>query len=492
VLGFTGSLPVGRRSARVTLLRRLGYPLPPMTTPSPVPRAAPEPPPRRGGRLVEGPVGRTLAVQAAPLAAGILANIGFQVTETWFIGRLGAAPLAALAFCMPVTMTLISVAIGVSAGTSVAVARALGAGEPARARRLATDALLLTFAVITTLGTLGALWVRPLFTALGAGPEHLPLIEGYLRIWLPGVVLFLMPMVGLGAVRAAGDTAFQGGAMIAAVAVNLVVDPLLIFGLGPFPALGLRGAALGNVAAWSVLCAAAWWKMRRVGLLETAEPPRPSAFLASARAILHVGIPAAATNAILPLAATLIVGILARFGAEAVAGLGVASRVEALAMIPFLALSAIVNPFVAANVGAGRPERVGEAVRLLVRFCLAWGVVLAVALWVLAPGIAPRFSDDPRVVDVARRYLTLVPVSYGAAGILMLANAAFNGLGRPVTATALSVLRTFALSVPVAWLGARLLGVPGVFLGVALANVVVGALAASWLRQAAQGLDTSR
>jgi len=452
-------------------------------------RAVPAPPPRHGGRLVDGPVGRTLAAQAAPLVAGILANIGFQVTETWFIGRVGADSLAALAFCMPVTMTLISVAIGFSAGTSVAVARALGGGRPDQARRLATDALLLTFAVIATLGALGALLVEPLFTALGAGPEHLPLIAGYLRIWLPAVVLFLVPMVGLGAVRATGDTAFQGGAMVAAVALNAIVDPLLIFGVGPIPPLGLRGAALGNVAAWTLMSSAALWKMRRVGLLETAEPPRWRAFAASARAILHIGVPAAATNAIIPLSAALIVGILAGFGAEAVAGLGVATRIEALALIAFLALSAVVNPFVAANLGAGRPERVGEAMRVLQRFCLAWGALIAALLWALAPWLAALFTDDPRVAEVVRRYLTLVPISYGAAGILMLSNASFNGLGRPMVATTISALRMFALNVPVAWLAARWLGVPGVFLGIAVANVVVGALAAVWVRRAARGLE---
>ncbi|HSJ98912.1 MAG TPA: MATE family efflux transporter, partial [Myxococcota bacterium] len=448
-----------------------------MPAPRPALRVASAAPPRSGGRLVDGPVGRTLAAQAAPMAAGILANIGFQVIETWLIGRLGAASLAAQAFCMPVTMTLISVAIGLSAGTSVAVARALGAGDPARARRLATDAVLLTFAVIATLGTIGALAVRPLFGALGAGPELLPLIEGYLRIWLPGVVLFLVPMVGLGAVRASGDAAFQGWAMIAAVAVNALVDPFLIFGLGPLPALGLRGAALGNVVAWTVLFGAALWKMRRSGLLETASRPRLAGFLASARSVLHVGVPAAATNAIIPLSTAVIIGILSGFGAEAVAGFGVATRIEALAMIAFLALSAVVNPFVAANAGAGRPERIVDALRLVRRFALAWGAALALALWALAPWIAARFSEDPRVVEVAARYLRLVPISYGAAGILTVANAALNGLGRPMVATALSALRMFVVNVPVAWLGARLLGVPGVFLGIALANLLVGAIA---------------
>jgi Na+-driven multidrug efflux pump len=299
-------------------------------------------------------------------------------------------------------------------------------------------------------------------------------------------------MVGLGAVRAAGDTAFQGAAMIAAVVFNAAIDPILIFGAGPIPALGLRGAALGNVASWTLLCAAALWKMRQVGLLETAEPPRAATFAASSRSVLHVGVPAAATNAIIPLSAALIVGILARFGAEAVAGLGVASRVEAFAMIAFFALSAIVNPFVAANLGAGRPERVAEAMRLVRRFALAWGALVAAVLWVAAPWLAARFTDDSRVVEVAARYLRLVPLSYGAAGILMVTNAAFNGLGRPMAATAISALRMFAVNVPVAWLGARLFGVPGVFLGIAVANVAVGVVAVVWMRRAMDAVEQAR
>ncbi|MCL4683250.1 MATE family efflux transporter [Myxococcota bacterium] len=440
---------------------------------------------RPAGRLVDGPVGRTLLSQAAPMFAGILANIGFQVAETWFIGRLGARELAALAFCMPVAMSVISVAIGLSAGTSVAVARALGSGQPAAARRLATDAVLLTFGVIATLGLATALAIRPLFDALGAGPELLPLIEGYLQIWLPGVALFMVPMVGLGAVRAAGDTRFQGGAMIAAVALNALLDPLLIFGAGPVPALGLRGAAFGNVAAWTLFCAAALWKMRQEGLLETQAPPRWKVFRASTRSILHVGLPAAATNAIIPLSTALIVGILAGFGPEAVAGLGIATRIEGLAMISFLGLSAVVNPFFAANAGAGRPERLHEALRLLLRFALGFGVVAAAVLWLVAPWLATRFTDDAAVAAVATGYLRLVPISYGAAGLIMTSNAAFNGLGLPLSATAISALRMFALNVPVAWLGARWFGVPGVFLGIATANLVVGTLATVWIRRRA-------
>ena len=441
-------------------------------------------PPSAPGRaaMTTGAVGPLLVSLTLPMVGAVLSTIGYSVAETWFIARLGPQALSAVSFTFPVTMVVISLAIGLGAGTSAVVARALGAGEAA-ASALVVDALLLTAALGLAAAGIGELVVGPLFRALGAPEALLPLIAGYLAIWFPAATLFMAAMVGLSAARAAGDAQFQAIAMAAAALLNLALAVPAIFGVGGILGLGLRGAALANALAWGPLLAATLWRLRRLGLLADGLPT-PARFLASARRVLHVGLPAAGTNTIIPVSAAIVTGILATYGAEAVAGFGVAGRIESLSMVAFFALSAVMNPFAGQNAGAGRLDRVRAAMRLSFAFCLALGLVLAGALWLAGPWIAARFSSAPDVAAATAAYLAIVPVSYGMAGIIAVVNSAFNGLNRPGAAVLISVARTMLVNVPVAWLGGRLFGAPGVFLGVCAANMLVGAGAAWWIWRA--------
>src|SRR5262249_39290711 len=146
------------------------------------------------------------------------------------------------------------------------------------------------------------------------------------------------------------------------------------------------------------------------------------------RAILHVGLPATGTNMVIPASGAVVTAMIARFGPAAVAGYGVATRIEAVALVFFYALSGIMNPFVGQDAGARRADRVLEALVAMRRFCLAWGALLALLLGFVAPRLAGLFSNDPQVAGVAALYLRVVPWSYGAAGIVMSANASLNGL----------------------------------------------------------------
>jgi len=432
--------------------------------------------------MTSGPIGPLLISLTLPMVGAVLSTIGYSVAETWFIARLGPEALSAVSFTFPVTMVVISLAIGLGAGTSAVVARALGAGEAA-ASALVVDALLLTAALGLVAAGIGELVAGPLFRALGAPEALLPLIAGYLRIWFPAATLFMTAMVGLSAARAAGDARFQGLAMAAASLLNLALAAPAIFGAGGWPGLGLRGAALANALSWGPLLLATLWRLRGLGLLADGLPT-PGRFVASARRVLHVGLPAAGTNTIIPVSAAVVTSILATYGAKAVAGFGVAGRIESLSMVAFFALSAVMNPFAGQNAGAGRLDRVRVAMRASFGFCVGLGAVLAVVLWFAGPWIAGRFSGDAEVASATAAYLSIVPVSYGMAGIIAVANAAFNGLNRPGAAVLISVARTMLVNVPVAWAGGRLFGAPGVFLGVCAANVLVGAGAAWWIWRA--------
>ncbi len=433
--------------------------------------------------MTDGAVATRLYTLTLPVAWGTFSFLGFRLAEALFLGRLGPQALAAVTFSFNMTMVVTSLAIGLGAGSSSVIARALGAGE-AGVARLVADALVLTALVGIAAAIIGVAVAAPLARVLGADASLAPLVAGYLRWWFPSAILVLVAQVGLSAARAAGDATFQGTAMLGCSLLNLATAPVMILGIGPFRGFGLNGAPMANAIAWAPLLAATFWRLRQLGILSFhpgGGPAGVAGFLHSARRILRVGAPAAATNTVIPVSAAIITRLLAAYGHDAVAGFGVGTRVESLAMVAFFALSAVMNPFAGQNFGAGRLDRVRAAMRVTVIFCLSAGVVLALVLGAWSHWIAVQFTPDARVIGFAMAYLTLVPISYGAAGIIAIVNAAFNGLGRPMSAVAISVARTLVVNVPVAWLGGRLFGAPGVFLGICTANIVVGFGSALWI-----------
>ncbi len=436
-----------------------------------------------GASLVEGDVRGHLVRLTIPMVWGILAMMSLNVVDTWFVSMLGKDELAAMSFTFPVVMVLISLGIGLMAGTSSVIARVIGNGDRDRVRRLTTDSLLLATAIAVVMSAIGLATMDPLFRLLGAEEHLLPLVRQYMTVWYIGYVAFLVPMAGVGAIRATGDARWQSGIMLAASLVNLVLDPLLIFGLLGFPAMGMAGAALATVIARAVSLAVGFHVLHRVKDMLALQRPGLREFLDSCRAILHVGLPAAGTNVIIPLATGVLVAIVAGFGPEAVAGYGAAARVESLALVAFFAMSAVIGPFVGQNLGAGRHDRIGEALVESVRLCLVIGAAGALLAIVFATPLMGLFSDDPDVISYGRLYLLVTALAFGPAGMVMVINASFNGLGRPAPAVVISSVRMFAIMVPLAWLGGRLLGVGGVYAGLAIANVAAALMAWAWYRR---------
>ena len=432
------------------------------------------------GRLTTGAVHRHLTGMTVPMAAGILAVIGFNVVDTFFVAQLGTEQLAALSFTFPVVMVVTSLAIGLGAGSGSVVARAIGTGDRESVCRLATDALFLAVLLVAVLVTIGQLTLAPLFTLLGAPEELLPQIAGYMRIWYVSIVFIVVPMVGNALIRATGDARIPGLIMIGAALLNGVLDPILIFGLFGAPRLEIQGAAIATMIAQAMTFVAALLVLiRREKLLTVAIPTR-ACVLASWRRILVIALPAAGTNAVNPLTIGVITVILSRFGPETVAAYGVVTRIEALALIPVLALSSVIGPFVGQNRGAGFHDRVLLSMRQCFMFSLAWGAGVAAVLAVFGHWIVPLFDDTPAVAETAILYLSIVPIGYAAYGMVMLCAAMGNGLGRPIPGAISNLLRSVGLYIPFALLGAMSAGPLGVFMAALMANLGAGAIAWWW------------
>ncbi|MBN1125715.1 MAG: MATE family efflux transporter, partial [Sedimentisphaerales bacterium] len=441
-------------------------------------------PQRMDARLTQGPVGRQLVGLVIPMVWGMFAIIAFNLTDTFFVGQLGTKPLAAISFTFPVVMTVGSIAVGLGVGAASVISRAIGQGDQGRVRRLTTDSLILTTLFVGLFCLLGLLTIRPLFRLLGANDDLLPLITEYMQIWYFGMIFLVVPMVGNNALRASGDTLNPSLVMIVSAVINVILDPILIFGLLGFPRMGLRGAALATVIAraFSLLAALAILHFRK-RMLSWSLPP-PKEMLRSWRNVLHVGIPAALMFVIVPVGGGIITRLLATFGKEEVAAFGVATRIESFAFILVYALSTSVTPFVGQNTGAGLFDRIRKGLSRSFIFCLIWGAVAAVVLGIFGKELASVFDRErnPQVIEVASMYLLIVPISYGLQGLTLIASAAFNALGRPLPATILTFFRAIIIAIPLGWILMYIVGPIGIFIGLAVSNICVGIWAYLWNR----------
>ncbi len=446
-------------------------------------------------RLTHGPVGGHLVDMALPMLLGITTLMGQSFIDAWFLGRVGDRALAAFSFGFPILMIVTSVAIGLGAGTSSVVARAIGAEDHSRAKRLVTDSLILSFLITASVCVIGILTIEPLFRLLGAPDDMIPMIRSFMIILYSGVPFVVVGMVGMSSMRATGDTRLPSKLMIAGAILNVILDPILIFGFGPVPAMGLNGAATAALLARGTIFIGTLYLLLHKLDMVTFKKPKFPELRKSWLDILHVGLPAAGTNAIVPVGLAVITAMIARYGPEAVAGFGVASRIESLVLVLYYALSAVIGPFVGQNLSAGKEDRIQLSLRLCARFCISSGFVVAVMLALLSGFLPTLFSDSEAVVSVTRLFLLIAPISYGAYGIVMVVNAAFNGLGNPMPGVVISVTRIVILYVPLAVLGMRLYGITGIFAAYAVANIVSGIIGYYWAKTNAHRLcklSTSR
>ena len=447
--------------------------------------------------LTQGQVPASLARLTAPMMMGVSSSILVQMLEMGFIGQLSTAHVAAITFTFPLVMVLTSIALGISIGTSSVIARSVGTRQKshqedaANAREtsstsgytddvalMGTHSLILVIGVMLVLSALSWLAIDPLFIALGAEPQLLPLIHSYLDIYLPGTIFFTASMVCGSIMRANGSANIPGAIMTISAIVNLILDPIFIFGWFGFPAMELAGAATAmTLTRFGTLVVSLWFVAGGEMVLQERFF---NGWLASAKRILHVGIPAMATNLIGPITAAYITYLIADYGEAAVAGFGVANRIEAVAAMLMFALSGSIGPFVGQNWGAHMVDRVREGVKVSYQFCLVWGVLIALPLFFFGSRIAALIDSSEPVIAVAATYLALVPLSYGLWGVLMMASASFNALGKPLPSTALSFGRMIVVYIPLATLLNSAFGYVGIFVATALSNALFGILGWRW------------
>ncbi|WFM73279.1 MATE family efflux transporter [Halomonas sp. CKK8] len=415
------------------------------------------------------------------MAIGVLALLGFQLVDSAFIARLGTAPLAAQSFTFPLSFLVIGIQVGMGIAIAALISRALGAGEAARARRLGSLVLLVGTVTIALLVVL--LWAiqAPVFSLLGADASSRELIRAYwapqlLAAWLGAVLYF-----GYSLFRAHGDTWLPGKMMVITSLVNLCLDPLLIFGIGPWQGLGLPGAAWATTIAFATGLLVLG---RRLGDMDWLAA---EGLLGELRRSLvpFAGIagPAMISQLMPPLAAMLAISVVASLGEGQVAAWGLASRLETLSLMVVLAMTMSLPPWLGRCYGAGDWNQIHRLMRLALRVVVVWQLSLGILMALGSPWVALALSGNPEVRDDLATLIRFLLPSYAALGVCMIVVSAGNALGWPLRAMLMSAARLFVFYLPCLWIGAWLGDLLGLAMGAALGNLLAGLAAWQVLRR---------
>ncbi|MBT2920443.1 MULTISPECIES: MATE family efflux transporter [Vibrio] len=424
--------------------------------------------------LLTAPIPNVLSQMTIPMIFGLIAILMFNLVDTFFISLLGTESLAAISFTFPVTFAVNCITMGIGIGLSTSIGRLLGQGDAKNAARFSSHGVLLAVVLVTFASILGLLTIKPLFLLLGATDDLIPLIEQYMQVWYLTIPLLVIPMAGNSAIRATGDTKTPAKIMMLAGCINGLLDPLLIFGYGPFPELGIQGAAIASAFSWlGALCGSLYILIKREKLL--AWPYFPTLWH-DWQQILKVGTPAALSNAMNPLSGALLMIMLASHGTAAVAAYGAAQRIESILILVLMSLTSALTPFMAQNIGAKNIERSFAGLFLSMRFSIVFQLMIFAMMVPLSIPLSALFSQEPSVRDLLWHYLLVVPLSYGFQGIVMMLVSGLNALHQPMRAFQWSVMRLFVFTLPAAWLGSYLYDVEGLFIGIAAGNTLGGLL----------------
>ncbi|MBN2685318.1 MAG: MATE family efflux transporter [Pontiellaceae bacterium] len=432
-------------------------------------------------KLLHGNVAGHLARLTLPSIGGMFALMVFNLTDTWFVSRMGKEPLAAMGFTFSVVMMVGALAIGFSTGAASIISRAIGSGDKALARRTVSDGLFLTILGTIVVSTVGLLSIRPLFEALGAEGHVLELVIEYMQVWFIGAVVAMMPPVCDSCLRAGGDMIRPLLVMTTCALMNVILDPILIFGWGPFPEMGMRGAALATIIARSVGMITSFSFLHFRSRLVAWKLPRISEMLHSWKEILTLGIPASLTQVLNPVVQAVCMRIAAGAGGDAgvtaVAAMTTGSRIENFIFIIAIAYGIAIVPFVGQNYGAQAYDRVRTTHRLSIRLAVVYAGISWLILLPLARPLSGLFSSDPGVLHLSTVYLLIATLGHAGFYISNWMSQLLNVVGKPLPVLAINLCRVFLLVVPLCLMGNLLFGFYGLVSGIALGNLLAGVLA---------------
>lgn len=421
-----------------------------------------------------------------PTLSGMLVTFLFQLVDTYFIGKLGTKELTAVGFTYPLYTGMVSVYMGLSAGIGAAVGQAYGAKNISKIKSMTTIGFILSALIASAVSGILYSFRFSLYSLLGAGSDMMPSIDAYMLVIIIGAPILAVTINLIASLRATGKALFPEILMGLGGIINLVLDYLLIFGTSTIPAMGIRGAAVATVISWLVIFILITLLTLYQGLIDY----KVHSFKSNASIIIGIALPAIGVQLIVPMAIAVMTAFIARFGSNAIAAFGIATKIETLGLTLILALSVILVPIMANHYGAKEDKHMDQVVALSGKIASYWSLVLYLIFLLFARSIAGIFTTSIEIIEIVRSYLLIIGLVYPFYNIATITNSLFNAVNESRQSLKITLLKYTVVLLPSLYIGSQF-GLNGVFLALAFTHLIGGFIASrtfnKWLL--AQGSD---
>ncbi|MCK4352166.1 MATE family efflux transporter [candidate division WOR-3 bacterium] len=437
---------------------------------------------KTGYNLTEGSIFKSIWLLALPMMTGNILQTLFNVVDMIFVGKLGAPAIAAVSMSGIIMMLIITVAIGLSIGTMAMVARFTGANDIEQANNVAMQSLILGGIIFIFLAIFGTLFAEPLLKLIGANPEVVKLGVTYLKIMFIGSITMLLLFLISAILRGAGDAVTPMKILIFSTILNIIVDPLLIFGIWIFPRLGVRGAAYATVFARGMgMVIGLWILFRGYSRIHVNLMKVKLDFNLMWR-IIKIAIPGSIRPALRNISGLIVMSIVALYGTYAIAAYGICIRVNMIVMMPGFGLGAAAATLVGQNLGAKKPKRAERSAWITLGFYELIMVVVGALFFIFAQTLIKIFNTNPEVVRMGMTFLRIVVLSYIFLASSIILQNAMCGAGDAVPPAFITGITHLGVRVLLALMLTKTLGLKtmGVWLAIAISTTIEGILTAGW------------
>lgn len=436
--------------------------------------------------LTEGPILKSLISLSIPIIFANILQTAYQLTDTFWVGRLGSTAVAAVSISFPIIFFILSLGVGLTMAGSILVSQYKGKGSKESVDHIAAQTLLITIFISTILTAIGYALSSFLVGLMGTEPAVFTAAVSYMKISLLGIIFMFTYMVFQSLMRGVGDVKTPMYIVLGTVLLNLILDPLFIFGYKSIPAFGVAGAAMATIGTQSIAATIGIILLikGKTQIKLSLKNLRPDIQLI--KKMFKIGLPASIEQSARALGMTAMVFLVAYFGTTTLAAYGIGGRILSFVIIPAMGLSMATSTLVGQNIGAGKIERAEKIAKLSAITGFISLTIVGIILFIFAKQVSTLFiPGEIKTIESSALLIKIMALSFGFIGIQMSLGGLLRGSGNTTVSMILSIISLWVLRFPSAYLLSRYTHFAeiGIWMAFPIANIVAATLTILWVRK---------